>query len=169
MKLVMRQQKQELEKEKKRVIRGAKRTLAKKVKAMVYDVHFYLLSHTPVYTGRAVANFQWSMDNPAGGVLSPAPYKRGTLGKTSKMPLGAEPARAANEDIATGTLLSLDFSDPFRRIYVVNNTPYFPLIEYGTYGSVTGTKPRTPPGGIFRGAAVMMRAKHPGVRLRGTL
>jgi hypothetical protein len=168
MKIVFRQQKQELEKARKRVQSNAKRSLARQVKRMVYDVHNYILSATPVYSCNAVANFQWSMDSPANGLVKPARFPTDGLGKTSVKPLGSEAARGANEAIANASLAKIDFSDPFRRIYVVNNVPYFADLEYGTYNFVTKTEPRTPPAGIFRGASAMLRNKYPGVRARFT-
>lgn len=169
MKIVFRQQKQELEKARQRVQRNAKKDLAQQVKRMVYDVHNYILSATPVYSGNAVANFQWSMDEPANGVVAPASFPSGGLGRTSVKPLGREAARSANEAIANASLAKIDFSDPFRRIYVVNNVPYFGDLEYGTYSFYTKTKSRTPPTGIMRGAAAMLRNKYPGVRGRFTV
>lgn len=166
MQIVVRQQNQELERVRRRVQSRAKQVLARQVKAMVYDMHFFLLSRTPVYSGYAIANIQWSMDRPAPGAVSA--NLSGPTGKTSQMALGPEPRRDANESIATGSLLALDFSDPFRRIYVTNNAPYFDMVEEGTYGEVTGTAERTPEGGIFRAAADYIRARHGGVRLRGT-
>jgi hypothetical protein len=164
MKFVFRQQKQELEKARQRVQSNVKRSLARLVKRMTYDAHAYLLSHTPVYSGTAVANFQWSMDAPRKGLIRAASHPTGGLGVTSQLSLGQEPARLANEAIATESLNRIDFSDPFRKIYIVNNVSYFPELEYGTYSEDS----RTPPGGIFRGAAAMLRIKYSGGRVRFT-
>lgn len=106
---------------------------------------------TPVYTGRTLVNFQWTLGGPAGGVRQPV--KEPALpGETSQMRLGSEPRRAANAAVVEqefAAVLAGVRRNPFQDVYLVNHTPYFSDVEFGTY-STRGEKHRTPPGGMVR-------------------
>jgi hypothetical protein len=106
---------------------------------------------TPVYTGRTLVNFRWSVGGPItstrGAVAEPA-----LPGKTSDLTLGKEPRRAANtlvvEEEFQGVLSSVR-ENPYQQIFLMNNRPNFSDVEFGTYARA-GHRSRTPPGGMTR-------------------
>lgn len=124
---------------------------------------------TPVYTGRTLINYQWSLDGPQNQPRTPV--KTPALpGTTSTMALGQEPRRAAQASVVqaefTAMLAGLK-GNPLRHIYLVNNTPYFDQVEYGTYKTSEGHTQRTPPGGMVRRGETMLEQLVPGLRKRG--
>ncbi len=98
--------------------------------------------HTPVWSGKAVRNYQWSVGAPASGVLEPV--DSGPPGPTNSMPLGAEPRRAANEAAARQSLEAIDFGNPFQTFILTNNDPDIEGLEYGLLP--TPDKSRSPNG-----------------------
>lgn len=110
-----------------------------------------ILERTPVYTGRTLVNFQWTIDAPAQGVRRPV-ASSGLPGRTSVLPVGSEPRRSANAAIveldAAKLMLAVQrgVHKGMPDIYLVNNSPSYYGVEYGTYSD----KARTPPGGITR-------------------
>lgn len=109
------------------------------------------LKTTPVYTGRTLVNFRWSLGNAVEGtraaVKSPA-----LPGKTSDLGIGEEPRRAANEDVINAEFAAMIASlrlDPFQKVHLRNNLANYSDIEYGVYAR-EGKINRTPPGGMTR-------------------
>lgn len=122
---------------------------------------------TPVYTGRTLVNFRWSLDAPLedrrGAVKVPA-----LPGKTSSLGLGNEPRRAANQAVIDAEFQGIISTlvkerNPFRHIYLRNNMPNFSDIEYGSYSE----KSRTPPGGMTRRGEAKLRAIVKGIKKVG--
>ncbi len=126
---------------------------------------------TPVYTGRTLVNYRWSLDSPVHGVR--APVKDPALpGKTSDLAIGREPRRNANsaqlrEEFAV-MLAGLRADAALRSVHLVNDTPYFDQVEYGTYSTSEGGQQRTPPGGITRRGEATLEALVLGLRRRGS-
>lgn len=111
-----------------------------------------ILERTPVYTGRTLVNFQWSVDGPVQGVRKPI-ASSGLPGRTSTLPLGSEPRRSANAAVVLGESKNIiarvmrgSYKGDLPVVYLVNNSPSYYGVEYGTYSD----KARTPPGGITR-------------------
>lgn len=106
---------------------------------------------TPVYTGRTLVNFRWSIGAPIESTRA-AITEPALPGKTSDLPVGSEPRRAANaakvqEEFQE--LLAEIKVNPFQRIFLNNNLPHFSDVEYGTYAR-EGKQSRTPPAGMTR-------------------
>lgn len=112
---------------------------------------------TPVYTGKTLANYHWSLSAAVESVRAPV-KNPDRPGKTSEMPLGSEPRRRAQEEVLNAEFASLKASlcaSPTLnfRIYLTNTTPYFDEIEYGSYAyddESDDNISRTPPGGMVR-------------------
>lgn len=142
-------------------LREIKTTLTSKLVTGLREVQDAILE-TPVYTGNTLVNYRWSIGSPITGTR--APVKDPLLpGKTSEMALGREPRRRANATIVreefAEILTSLKSSgNPFQRIYLTNNTPYFTEVEYGTYSTSEGHATRTPPGGMTRRGETLLAA-----------
>lgn len=105
------------------------RTLVQKT---VYYIDAKVHERTPVHTGLAIRNMIWSVDAPAGAAHDA--IDTGPTGYTSRMALGAEPRRAANEAAARQSLQALDFTDPFHVYYLTNLAEDMTLIEEGSAG-----------------------------------
>ena len=106
---------------------------------------------TPVYTGRTLVNFRWSIGE-AIESTRPAVRNPPRPGKTSRMAIGSEPRRAANAAVVQEEFEAIIASirvNPFQNIYLTNNLEHFSDVEYGMY-STEGRKSRTPPGGMTR-------------------
>ena len=134
--------------------RRARRDLETRVsKAVIVSLKLFQqsLMETPVYTGRTIVNFRWSLGGPVSGVR--AAVKQPDLpGKTSEMEIGSEPRRAANSAPVEAEFLSVLAgvrANPFQPIFLVNNLESFSDVEYGTYAR-DGKVARTPPGGMVR-------------------
>lgn len=110
------------------------------------------IMETPVYTGRTLVNYRWSLGAPV--TTTRAPVKQPALpGKTATLPLGSEPRRAAQAALVEAefqAVLAGLADNPFQTINLTNNTPYFTEVEYGTYKTSQGKSQRTPPGGMVR-------------------
>ncbi len=106
---------------------------------------------TPVYTGRTLVNFRWSLG--AGIETRRAAITQPALpGKTSDLPLGSEPRRQANAQMVQEEFAALIGSvreNPFQDIFLTNNLEHFSDVEYGSYAR-EGKQSRTPPGGMTR-------------------
>ena len=88
-----------------------------------------VLARTPVYTGRTIRNWRWSMDTPFSGVLPAA--GTGQPGATNSMMLGSEPRRGANEADARATKDTLNVDRPWRKFFLSNNAPNVGALEAG--------------------------------------
>lgn len=122
---------------------------------------------TPVYTGRTLVNFRWSIGAPVKstrGAISQPPLP----GKTSDLPLGSEPRRVANANVVIEEfqqVLGYVRENPFLKIFLTNNRPEFSEVEYGTYAR-EGKKDRTPPGGMTRRGETLLAYSLMGVAKR---
>jgi hypothetical protein len=125
---------------------------------------------TPVYTGRTLVNYRWSLDAPS--TQARAPVTEPDLpGKTSTLALGTEPRRRANAVVVQEEFAALmaelrGGNNPFRRIFLTNNTPYFDQVEYGSYSTSEGASARTPPGGMVRRGETILEATVLGLHRR---
>lgn len=115
-----------------------------------------ILERTPVYTGRTLVNFHWTVDQPATEVRKPV-VSSGLPGKTSNLALGSEPRRSANAAVVLSEANAVierirvgGIKGDIPTIYLVNNSPSYYAVEYGTYSE----NARTPPGGITRAGEV---------------
>lgn len=107
---------------------------------------------TPVYTGRTLVNFRWSVGSPIMATRA-AISQPSRPGKTSDLPLGSEPRRRVNAERIQQEFMEVLAeikSNPYQSIYLTNNLEHFSDVEYGTYAHVAGKKNRTPPGGMTR-------------------
>ena len=130
-----------------------RRAVAAEVK-LGLDLILEAIEETPVYTGRTLVNYRFSHGDKIDEVR--APIARPSLpGKTSEMELGSEPRREANMAVvmAEQALVKKQVdADPYKPVFLTNNTPYFLEVEYGTYKTSEGHDQRTPPGGMVRQA-----------------
>jgi hypothetical protein len=141
----------------KRVESEIRRLVAAEV-MMGMDHILDAIEETPVYTGRTLINYRFSHGEKIEGVRPPV--SRPTLpGKTSEMSLGSEPRRAANMDVVYQEFNAVKQQvrrDPYKPVFLVNNTPYFMEVELGSYKTSQGHDQRTPPGGMVRRAEHML-------------
>lgn len=106
-----------------------KKQLGAGIRDLCFEIDETIKSHTPVWSGKAVRNYLWSVGAPDTSVY-PA-IESGPTGPTNSMPLGAEPRREANERASRETLLSIDFTDPFQNFILSNNADDIAGLEYG--------------------------------------
>lgn len=93
-------------------------------------IHHGVTMRTPVNTGQTLANYQWSVGSPAGGIVGHD--TSGETGRTNTMRLGEEPRRAANQAIANRSLESLPFGKlSGKKIFLTNNAPQWSGLENG--------------------------------------
>lgn len=118
------------------------------------DILLEHLEQTPVYTGRTLINYRFSLGSGIDDLRAPIARPQ-RPGKTSDLAVGMEPRRAANfapvlaEHAAVKAALR---RDPYQVLYLTNNVPYFLDVEYGSYSTSEGSSVRTPPGGMMRRA-----------------
>jgi len=141
--------------------------LSRRILTAMDEFQRILLENTPVYTGRTLANFRWSVGAPTEGVRKPIMMPR-LPGVTSTMSLGEEPRRAAQQALVQGEYESVVRApllkmQPFQKFYLTNNVPHFSEIEYGSYGEDA----RTPAAGITRAGESQIRAIIRGVTRLG--
>lgn len=104
--------------------------MARKMMLACQFVHEGVTSRTPVHTGESLRNWVWSMNEPNSGTAMPA-LGEGDPGQTSKMRLGSEPRRPANQAPVDASLARLNFKDPFRQYWLSNNSKTIAGLEYG--------------------------------------
>lgn len=104
-----------------------------KMRYAVSLVHFAVVERTPVWSGAAIANYQWSVGAPQ--TINIAFIDNGDPGHTNLMPLGSEPRRGPNEEIATASLERLSFENPYQFYILNNNDPDIMDLEYGALPS----------------------------------
>lgn len=130
------------------------------------DFQGYILE-TPVYTGKTLVNFRWSIGSPQES-SRPAISEPSLPGKTSVLPLGSEPRRQANARVVQeefdAVILAIQ-ANPFQDIYLNNNLAHFSDVEFGVYAR-EGGKSRTPPGGMTRRGEVALEYALTGVGRR---
>lgn len=123
------------------------------------DLILDAIEETPVYTGRTLVNYRFSQGSAVDDVR--APISRPSLpGKTSEMELGSEPRRSANMAVVTAEQIAVKRqvrADPYKSVFLTNNTPYFLEVEFGTYKTSEGHTQRTPPGGMVRRAEAALK------------
>ena len=107
----------------------ARRRFARRVVDVIWTLHHEIVANTPVWSGSAVANYRWSIGLP--DLTFVDPIDNGPPGPTNTMPLGMEPRRKPNEEVAYETLEALTFSDPFKVFWLNNNDPEIMDIEFG--------------------------------------
>jgi hypothetical protein len=107
----------------------ARRKFHLRVNSVLYTMEAEILSLTPVWSGSAVANFQWSAGAPRVAFIDPV--DNGPPGHTNAMPLGPEPRRAPNEVVSMTSLEMLDTSNPFQMFWLTNNDPDIGGLEMG--------------------------------------
>ncbi|MEQ8308005.1 MAG: hypothetical protein RIA09_15720 [Hoeflea sp.] len=93
-------------------------------------VHEEVTSKTPVWSGKSLRNWVWSMDAPN----SSAPKEAlGSMppGPTNSMPLGSEPRRPVNQAAADASFAAISTRDPFRQFWLSNNSENIEGLEYG--------------------------------------
>jgi hypothetical protein len=133
----------------RQIERDIRNFLTVRIVTALKEFHRSLLD-TPVYTGRTLINYRWSIGTPVEDRR--AAVKNPLLpGKTSDLGIGSEPRRAANQsviDAEFNTLVStlLREKNPYQKIFLRNNMPNFDDIEYGNYSNNS----RTPAGGMTR-------------------
>jgi len=106
-----------------------KKRLGEGIRDLCFEIDETIKSYTPVWSGKAVRNYVWSVGTPDTTVYSA--IESGPPGPTNSMPLGTEPRRAANERAALDTLLSIDFSNPFQNFILSNNAEDIEGLEFG--------------------------------------
>lgn len=113
-----------------------------KVRKLVSEGMRRLIAKTPVQSGQAVANYVAT-----GGAPYSGPVKEGGTPQagTNKMPLGSESNRSGAAGIATATIMSVDFSDPYKTFYITNRAPHIGGLEHGSLPKAPYV-PRSPAG-----------------------
>ena len=112
-----------LKKEPEKIVR-------RKLEVVLRLVHQGVTSRTPVYTGKSLRNWVWTMDQPSASSDLPA-LGSGDPGHTGSMPLGAEPRRPANQAAVDASFATLDLSKPMRSFWLSNNSENIVDLEYG--------------------------------------
>ncbi len=95
----------------------------------IETMHHSVLSMTPVWSGSAVANYQWSVGVINTGLVNLV--DNGPPGPTNSMPLGPEPRRQPNEALADASHDALIFVNPYQTFWLNNNDPDIIGLEYG--------------------------------------
>lgn len=125
------------------------------------DLVLEAIEDTPVYTGRTIINYRFSVGRPIEGTRSPI-AKPDLPGKTSEMEIGKEPRRGANWSVVLAEYAAVRASikqNPYQAVFLTNNAPYFLEVEYGTYNTSEGHSQRTPPGGMVRRAETALSTR----------
>lgn len=113
------------------------------------------LARTPVFTGKAIANFYFTLDAPASATSEP--NTSAPITETNKLPLGVEPRRGPNEDLSRSRFANVKVTNPYRSMFITNTAPYFLALEYGSAPPEGEHESRVPAGGIMRGAAQRLK------------
>lgn len=96
--------------------------------------HISVTDLTAVWSGKTLANWQWSVDSPSRTILQPKGSKnRADYGQTGGMALGGEPMRAANQAVADASFrkLRIPAKDPFHNYILTNPWWVASLMEAG--------------------------------------
>ncbi len=96
------------------------REISARLKKMMLIAHEAVGSYTPVWTGFALANWQWSMGRAASTVVT----FKGPPNPTGGLPLGVEPNRGAAQAISDASFAKLTFDKVATKYYLVNNAQY---------------------------------------------
>jgi hypothetical protein len=120
------------------------RRFANTVKGIVTTLHHEITMRTPVWSGMALASYEWTIGAPRDGMPT-EPVDIGPTGNTNRMPLGPEPRRADNQAVADASLARLSFSNPYVAFWLNNNAPHIGGLEHGELPEAPFT-PRSPQG-----------------------
>lgn len=102
-----------------------------RVIGVIRIMHDEVTAFTPVWSGSALANYQWSIGSPKDNFVDYASV--GDPGPTNTMSLGVEPRRPLNQMIADASLLMIgNLSDPFVYVWLTNNDPDIGGLEDGS-------------------------------------
>ena len=104
--------------------------IRKKMTTILRLAHEKVTIRTPVYTGKSLRNWVWTMDKPSSASNMEA-LGSGDPGRTSQMRLGSEPRRPANQAAVDATFAALDLSKPMRSYWLTNNSDQIVDLEYG--------------------------------------
>jgi hypothetical protein len=129
------------------------RRVAQRVREITYHLHVEITHATPVWSGAALANYQWSAGAPIETIIEP--IGEGHPGHTNEMPIGPEPRRAANQASADASFAAVDFSNPYRVFWLNNNAPHIAGLEYGEYPPPPANQ-RSPQGMFARALNVVV-------------
>lgn len=102
---------------------------ARNVETLVREVDAFIKAKTPVHTGSAVRNYNWSVGAP--DMSYNDPIDNGPPGHTNRMALGTEPRRKPNEEAAAQSLTGLNFGNPFQTFILNNTDPDIGGLEMG--------------------------------------
>lgn len=125
------------------VVAEKKIYLARKIVATSRFVHQSLIDKTPVWEGKTVRNYIMTINTPFSGEYEE--IGTGDTGRTSLMPLGPEPRRAANAEAALASGKVLTEKSAFSRIFITNNTDTVSGLETGSLPGA-GKRSRSPEG-----------------------
>lgn len=103
--------------------------IRKIVETCVFVLHEGITERTPVWSGRSLRNWVWTMDQPNTQVFEE--IDNGPPGTTSQMQIGSEPRRAPNQSASDKTVLDLSFRNPYRQFWLSNNSESIIDLEYG--------------------------------------
>lgn len=106
-----------------------RRKFSRRVHDVLYTLQVEITALTPVWSGSALANYQWTVGTPTLTYIDP--IDNGPPGHTNTMPLGTEPRRSPNESLSLASLEALDTSDVFRVFWLSNNDPDILGLEMG--------------------------------------
>jgi hypothetical protein len=104
----------------------------------------HILQLTPVNTGRAIASYRWSVGSPE--TVNQDPIEIGSPFGTNTMALGTEPRRGPNEIFLFSSLSTLDFNNPYVKIFLSNGAPHIKGLEHGQLPDGFVFIPRSPQG-----------------------
>lgn len=116
--------------------------LSRGIEEVCQEIDDTIKAHTPVNTGKAVRNYNWSAGAPDYTVHEA--IDNGPTGPTNSMQLGAEPRRDVNERAAAASLARVDFSNPFQAFFLTNSADDIEGLEFGLLP--TPEKSRSPNG-----------------------
>lgn len=119
------------------------REITARLKKLMLVAHDAVKAYTPVWTGYALANWQWSTGRASSSVVDYG----GPPTPTGGLPLGVEPNRAGAEAIVDSSFARLRFDKAQVRYYLTNNAHYkdghtIEDIEYGRLPSVRADRTR---------------------------
>lgn len=112
-----------------REIAALEARMASNIRTLLQDADDQLKALTPVWSGQAVRNYIWTVDQP--NHVTYEPIDNGDPGPTNSMPLGVEPRRGVNEAAASESLARVLGANPFSKFYCTNNSPDIQGLELG--------------------------------------
>lgn len=107
------------------------RIFSNRIRDVCIILHHQITSRTPVNTGKTLANYQWSINQPATSILEAV--GTGKVEATNELALGTESRRPANQAVTDVSLAALNFSQPYQSFYLTNNNPAVGPLEDGEW------------------------------------